>query len=126
MLFVFSLLFLVMDYYIFQAVVLVSKDWPAVWKGLFRYGFWVPSALCFLAMLWWAFGDPYAHSSSFRNWIVTGIFTIYISKLFAVLFLFADDIQRGVRYLASLFPGMALRVCRGSPSPGLNSCRGRH
>jgi len=116
-LFVFSLLFLVMDYYIFQAVVLVSKDWPAVWKGLFRYGFWVPSALCFLAMLWWAFGDPYAHSSSFRNWIVTGIFTIYISKLFAVLFLFADDIQRGVRYLASLFSRNGPAGLPGEPIP---------
>lgn len=100
---IFSFLFLVMDYYIFQAVSLVSKDWSQLWKGIFRYGFWVPSILCLSAMFWWALGNPYLQSSGFRNWIITGIFTIYISKLFAVLFLFADDVQRGIRYLASLF-----------------------
>lgn len=100
---IFSFLFLVMDYYIFQAVFLVSKDWSPLWKGIFRYGFWVPSILCLSAMLWWALGNPYLQSSGFRNWMITGIFTIYISKLFAVLFLFADDVQRGIRYLTSFF-----------------------
>lgn len=100
---IFAIIFLVVDYYIFQAVLLVSKNWSPLWRDIFRYGFWVPTLFCVLALGWWTFGNPYTYSANFRNWMITGIVTVYFSKVFAVLFLFADDIQRGVRYLASAF-----------------------
>jgi hypothetical protein len=41
--------------------------------------------------------------ASTRNWIITGVVTVYFSKIVAVLFLFSDDLQRGVRYVISFF-----------------------
>lgn len=63
----------------------------------------MPTILSVAALLWWIFANPYGVTSNARNWIITGVVTVYFSKLFAVLILFADDIQRGVRYAISFF-----------------------
>ncbi|HNP08340.1 MAG TPA: hypothetical protein PKN99_11980, partial [Cyclobacteriaceae bacterium] len=103
MVFIFILLFLAIDYYVFQAVLLVSKNWTDGWRNIFRYSFWVPTLVSIAALVWWAFDDPYTYSASLRNWVITGLFTVYFSKFFAVLLMFAGDIQRGVRYMIALF-----------------------
>jgi predicted MPP superfamily phosphohydrolase len=101
--FFFTLFFLVVDAYIFQAVVNVSKDWSPLWKNIARYGFWIPTILSVSALLWWAFDDPYRYSANFRNWVITGLFATYFSKMFGVIVLFIDDIQRGVRWVFNQF-----------------------
>jgi predicted MPP superfamily phosphohydrolase len=100
---IFVTLFLVIDYYVFQAVVTISKSWSDPLKNFFHYGFWVPTALSILALLWWTFGDPYKYSPGFRNWILTGLVAVYFSKMFSVVVLFIDDITRGVKWVAQFF-----------------------
>lgn len=100
---VFIALFLLIDAYVFQAVLTVSKNWSPLWKQLARYGYWVPTALCIIALLWWTFGDPYKARDSFRVYILAGTAIFYLSKVFAVLVLFIDDLQRGVRWLVKYF-----------------------
>ena len=100
---IFVTLFLVIDYYVFQAVVTVSKNWSDQWRNIFQYGFWVPTAISIIALLWWTFGDPYKYSSGFRNWVLTGLVAVYFSKVFSVIFLFIDDIRRGVNWVAQFF-----------------------
>ncbi len=99
----FIVAFLLIDIYVFQAVLNVSKDWPATWKAVMRYGFWIPTMLSFTALIWWTFADPYSISSGMRNWIITGLFATYFSKIFGVFFLLIDDGQRLVRWVAKLF-----------------------
>ena len=99
----FVVFFLVVDAYLFQAVLAVSHDWSPLWKKIARYGFWVPTVLCIAALSWWMLGDPYKITSGMRNWILTGLFATYFSKVFGVLFVLVDDLQRGVRWVASLF-----------------------
>ncbi len=99
----FAIIFLVIDYYVFQGVLVVSRNWGQTWKNIARYGFWIPTILSIGALLWWAFADPYKYSHNFRAWIITGLVATYFSKIFAVLFLFVDDLQRGVRMLANFF-----------------------
>jgi predicted MPP superfamily phosphohydrolase len=101
--FFFTIFFLIVDAYIFQAVVNVSKDWSPLWKNVARYGFWVPTILSVGALLWWAFDDPYRYSANFRNWVITGLVATYFSKMFGVVVLFVDDIQRGVRWVFNQF-----------------------
>ncbi|HYG18850.1 MAG TPA: metallophosphoesterase [Ohtaekwangia sp.] len=103
MLLFFTLLFLTIDYYVFQAVITISKDWSPFWKAAARFGFWVPTVLAVFAAGWWAVGDPYRMSAHTRSMIFTGLAGIYFSKLFAVAVLFVDDIGRGMRWLAGLF-----------------------
>jgi uncharacterized protein len=99
----FTIFFLLIDFYLFQAVLAVSKDWTPLWKGLLRYGFWVPTIICMGALAWWTLGDPYKYGSNFRNMLVTIMVATYFSKFFGILFVFVDDIQRGVRWVAGLF-----------------------
>jgi uncharacterized protein len=99
----FIIIFLAVDYYFFQGVLIVSKNWSPVWKSVIRYGFWIPTLLCALALFWWTFDDPYRYSSNFRNWVITGIVATYFSKMVGLVFLLMDDLQRGVRWVFSLF-----------------------
>ncbi|HOX83555.1 MAG TPA: metallophosphoesterase [Chryseolinea sp.] len=101
--FIVTALFLLIDYYVFQAILMVSKEWSPLWKNFLRYGFWIPTVLSIAAMTWWTFGDPYASSAGFRNWMLTGLVSVYFSKLFAVVILFIDDIYRGIKWLANFF-----------------------
>jgi uncharacterized protein len=101
--FFFVIAFLLIDIYVFQAVLNVSKSWPSPWKPLARYGFWIPTLLCIAAMTWWTVADPYKISAGLRNWIITGLFATYFSKLFGVFFLLIDDAQRLVRWVAKYF-----------------------
>jgi len=99
----FMIAFLLIDFYVFQAVLHVSKSWPFAWRALLRYGFWIPTFLSFSAMIWWTFADPYTINSGLRNWIMTGLFATYFSKLFGVFFLLLDDGQRLVRRIVNYF-----------------------
>lgn len=109
----FTIAFLLIDIYVFQAVLNVSKDWSPTWKAMARYGFWIPTILCIAALAWWTFADPYKISSGMRNWIITGLFATYFSKLFGVFFLLIDDGQRLVRWVINSFSKKP-----GSPLPG--------
>lgn len=91
------------DLYVYQAIVTVSKDWSVGYKAVMRYGFWLVTALTFVAILWYAYGDPYKYGSTLRNMVLTAVFMVYFSKLFGVLFVLIDDIQRGVRWVAEYF-----------------------
>lgn len=116
-LFAFTIIFLLIDYYVFQGVLIVTQKWPETWRLIARYGFWVPTALSILALLWWMFDDPYKYSAGFRNWVITGLVATYFSKLFAVAILFVDDMQRGVRWVANLFYKGASGDLPGQPIP---------
>lgn len=98
---IFIVVFLIIDLYLFQAVIAVSEHWPLTWKKIIRYGFWIPTILSFSALFWWTFGDPYQYNAGVRNWIITGLVATYFSKIFGVLFVFADDLQRGVQWVAN-------------------------
>jgi uncharacterized protein len=110
----FFTLFLLIDYYVFQAVLTVSRDWTPFWKNGIRYGFWLPTVLAGIALVWWLFADPYKYSATVRTLIFTGLAGAYISKLFAVLVLFVDDIQRGVRWALAYFQ----KGAESSAAPG--------
>ena len=105
LLIIFSAIFLLIDYYVFQAVINVSKDWSPLWKSVARIGFWIPTGLSILAVGWWALADPYKITPQLRTLIFTGLAGIYFSKIFAVLILFMEDITRGVRYVIQNFKG---------------------
>lgn len=96
-------LFILIDFYLFQAVLIVSKSWSPFWKNFLRYGFWVPTVLCILALAWWMIGDPYKISPSVRSWIITGLVAVYLSKFFGIIVVFIDDLQRGVQWLSKFF-----------------------
>lgn len=105
------------DFYVYQAVITVSKNWPSLGKNVARYGFWIFTAITFFAILWYAYGDPYRYGSQVRNLVLTGIFMVYFSKIFAVLFVIIDDLQRGVRWVAEYVQRDTSTPSSGTPIP---------
>ena len=101
--FVFVALILLIDYYLFQAVITVSKDWSQTAKNITRIGFWIPTVLSVAALIWWNFANPDTLGPQVRNWIRVAVMGIYLSKFFGILVVFIDDLQRGVRWIAGLF-----------------------
>src|SRR5690606_22871330 len=113
----FVVFFVLVDLYLYQAVLSVSDDWTPLLKRITRYGFWIPTILCVAALSWWTFADAYRISTGLRNWILTGLFAAYFSKIFGVLFVFADDLQRGVRWIADYFTGGGTESLPGKAIP---------
>ena len=99
----FALLFLVIDYYVYQAVVVATNSLTPEWKQGLRLAFWAPTAIALLALVWLMFGDPDRYSAGVRTWVVTGLVALCLSKIFAVVVLFIDDLTRGVKWVMSLF-----------------------
>lgn len=110
--FILTALILVIDYYLFQAVITVSKDWSQPAKSIIRIGFWIPTILSVAALIWWNFANPDTPGPQVRNWVRVAVMGIYLSKFFGILVVFMDDIQRGVRWVAGLFSPST------EPSPG--------
>lgn len=102
-LFVVFAILLLIDIYFYQAVLAISKNWSPVWRQVGRMGFWIPTILSFAALIWWQVVDPYTINANVRNWIITGVFATYFSKLIGIVFLLIDDLQRVVRWTAGLF-----------------------
>jgi predicted MPP superfamily phosphohydrolase len=99
----FAIFFLIIDYYLFQAVVHVTRNLSPGWRQFWRWLHWVPTFFSLLALAWWAFGNQYMLGGQVRAWIITGLVGIYFSKIFGILFVFIDDLQRGVRFVAQWF-----------------------
>ena len=95
-------LFLI-DLYAYQAILVVTKGLSPQTKNIVRFSYWLITAIVFGAIFWYYYGNPYKYGSQLRNIVLVGIFMTYFSKVFGLLFVFIDDLQRGVRSLASLF-----------------------
>ena len=94
-------LFLI-DLYAYQAILTVTKGLGLSSKSIVRIGYWLITALVFSSILWYYYGNPYKYGSQLRNLVLVGIFMTYFSKVFGLLFIIMDDIQRGVRWVAGL------------------------
>lgn len=95
--------FLLVDYYLYQAIIVISKSWNPAGRNLLRYGFWGLTGLSVAALIWWNVSDPDKYRPGIRTWVMVSLIGIYLSKIFGVLVVFIDDIQRGIRWVAGLF-----------------------
>ncbi|UII23532.1 metallophosphoesterase [Fulvivirga ligni] len=99
---------LLIDYYVFQGITFLMQNSSATARKAVKYGYWGLTVVSFLVILVYNFGDPEWFKGSSRSLIFTGLFINYFSKVFAMLFLFMDDLIRGVKWIISRF---------SSPSP---------
>lgn len=115
--FILLIVLVLIDVYVFQAILTFSKDWSVGAKNTVRIGFWIFTAVTFAAILWYAYGDPYKYGTQLRNLVLTGIFMIYFSKIFGVLVVLIDDVQRGVRWIVQYFQYNGNSNSSGTPIP---------
>jgi uncharacterized protein len=96
-------IFLLIDFYTYQSVVIASKQLSNFWKSVFRYSFWLITLFTIILLGWYMFGNAFRTSTIARNFAMVWVSLIYFSKLFAVLIIFADDIRRAILWIKSLF-----------------------
>ena len=101
MIFGFSLLFILIDLYVFQAVKTVINDLSSVWRKSLNYGFWVITGLSIISVL--VINTTDILSSEARRIVVLGMVMIYFSKVFGVITLMLDDIYRAITWIIGKF-----------------------
>jgi uncharacterized protein len=96
-----GILFLI-DLYVFQAVRVVTSDSSPQTRKIVYWAYWGISAFSFLLIVlynWFGFGKM----GIFKGIIAGFVFVFYISKIFAMLFVFIDDVGRLGKWIVSLF-----------------------
>lgn len=92
-------LILALDIYAFQAIRFVSRN-----LSFSRYiyiAYWTFTAFSILIILASAFYDVQQWPKAFRTYSFAMIFIVSFSKLFIIVFLLADDLIRGIRWIWS-------------------------
>lgn len=98
----FVVLFLI-DWYVYSGISLLVRNSTLLTRNVVRYSYWGITLITFCVILFYNFGNPEWFKGQSRSLIFTGIFINYFSKLFAVLFLFSDDLVRLGKWLATFF-----------------------
>ncbi|MDN5203470.1 metallophosphoesterase [Fulvivirgaceae bacterium BMA10] len=102
-----SFILLVIDYYAFQAVKTVFSGSSTDVRQIVSLLYWTITGSLILGLFIYFFGNPDKLSKRFRTIIMVGVFTNVLSKLFVILFLFVDEIQRfgqwAFRSIVSIF-----------------------
>ncbi|SHK26372.1 hypothetical protein SAMN04488028_1049 [Reichenbachiella agariperforans] len=93
----FFLAFLALDYYVFQAVRLLTQNQSQLIKTILYSIYWLFTLLAVVGLLFWNRMDTF-ELATFRNFVATGIMMNIVSKLIAGVFVFLDDIIRLGKY----------------------------
>ena len=96
---VFSVVFLLIDYYAFQAIkTLTANQSEGFQKGV-KILYFSISFLVIAAILIYNFGNPDGIAKHARTALMSFVFINVLAKLFLGLFVFVDDIQRFARWI---------------------------
>ncbi len=100
-----SMILLLIDWYVWQAVKVSVQNTSANTQNIVKYVFWAFTAISMLGLWLYNFTPPEWLGKNLRTIIMVGVFISYISKIFVVLFLLIDDIIRLFRLVISKFTG---------------------
>ena len=90
------LIFLI-DWYVFQAVKVLTKKWKR--KKIVWVAYWALTIVIAISLLQWKFLGPKFTNPEIQRFTIVFIFIDYLSKVFAVLFLLVDDGIRFVKWI---------------------------
>ncbi|HJV20373.1 MAG TPA: metallophosphoesterase [Sediminibacterium sp.] len=91
---VIALIMLLLDYYVFQAVKVVTQPLSERWRMLVYYSYWVVSVLTIAALLSFPFIQALQSSRTYRNYVFAILVGLFLAKLVGSLIFFTDDIRR--------------------------------
>ena len=97
--FVFSVVFLLIDYYAFQAIKTLIAGQSAGFQKVIKIIYFSISYLVVLAILVYNFGNPDGIAKHARTALMSFVFINVLAKVVLGLFVFFDDIQRFIRWV---------------------------
>ncbi len=110
---VFTIFFILIDLYVFQALKTSINDFSPTWKKALIILFWGLTGLSILGLL---FVNAFEGvSQDLRRFVVVSITILYFSKVFGVLTLLIDDIFRAGQWVFfKIFPNLKPEASSGS------------
>jgi predicted MPP superfamily phosphohydrolase len=96
---VIALIMVILDYYVFQAVKVVTQPLAERWRVVIHYGYWVISLFTLAALLSFPFIQVLQTSKIFRNYVFAILVGLFLAKLIGALFFLTDDIRRAVIWI---------------------------
>jgi predicted MPP superfamily phosphohydrolase len=108
--FIVSAILLLIDWYVFQAIKTVTRSATENTQRIIQIIYWGFTAVTIATYLTMQLLPPDAVGRVARGFIWTAILIPYFSKVFAILFIFVDDLGRFVRWVASLFYSPDIRA----------------
>ena len=91
---------LIVDIYSFQAVRLLSMSASVYWKRFSYSLFWLLSVTTVTVICVSALSNWHAWPTGFRTYLFASLFLLFFSKLIISIFLLADDLFRGGKWIA--------------------------
>jgi len=98
-------LYLGLGAYVFSALRGLWSESTLFWRRLYTILYCVVSLAPLLLLFVVAEATESQFQRTLRSFAFTGVFMIFSAKIFAALFLLADDLRRGVLWIIELFPG---------------------
>lgn len=98
-----AVLFVMMDWYVFQAVRYFLNEISGSWKKVVYILYWAVTVFCIAGLLYYNLGGKNDLSREMRTLIFSVIFINFFSKIFGVIFLLIDDVGRVVRWVWQQF-----------------------
>ena len=89
-----TIIFLLLDFYVYQALKLTIQNVTGIWRSVAIYGYWGFTALTIACFWLYHFGNPDNYSRVFRSFLLVIVFMNYFSKFIAALVLLLGDIFR--------------------------------
>lgn len=97
---IFISLMLVLDYYFFQAVKTVSNSASSRTKMIIATVYWGITIFCIVGFVLFAFTEQGLLGKKVRTYLFATIIGLFLAKLTGMIFFLADDLRRGIQWLA--------------------------
>lgn len=98
---VFSVVFLLFDYYAFQAIKTLTANQSEGFQKVIKYIYFSITLLVILAIIIYNFGNPDGIAKHARTVLMSFVFINVLAKFILGLFVFIDDIQRFIRWIVA-------------------------
>lgn len=96
-----ALVVFLVDYYVFQAVKVVSQPLSEKWRTITHVSYWCISILTLSTMLLFPYLQFLQHSKLFRNYFFTIMMGLFFAKLIGSLIFLTDDLRRSIPWVVS-------------------------
>lgn len=98
--FIFVFIMLLLDLYVFQAVKVVTQSTSARTRTIIHYSYWAFTIFAIAGFLVFVFTSPDFFPKKVRTYLFATIIGLFLAKLVALLFFVADDLRRGIQWIA--------------------------
>ena len=88
---VITLVFLLIDWYVWQAVKISTQNLAQNTQNIIKYIFWGVTFFTLAGMWVYNFVNPDLLGKNLRTIIMVGVFVNYVSKIFVILFLILNN-----------------------------------